>query len=164
MNTLQMNKTILLVLVATTLLFGCGKKMDETKPVRKNVTETVFGTGELVAENTYSVTARTSGYVVLGGLTEGDTIASGGALAMIINKENDYNRESTSAIFEIVMHRNSETGPTLTKARNDIEAAREKLENDSIQYQRYAKLSASGAVSTSETEGIRLQYEQSRIS
>jgi len=39
------------------------EKTEETTPIRKDVTETVFASGVLEANNTYSLTAQTDGYL-----------------------------------------------------------------------------------------------------
>ena len=40
------------------MLFSCGQPTAETKPVIKDVTETVFASGSLAAEGMYSLTAQ----------------------------------------------------------------------------------------------------------
>nr|MCU0322958.1 hypothetical protein [Chitinophagaceae bacterium] len=61
---------------------SCGKKTQETKPIRKDVTETVFASGILEAKNTYSLTAQADGYLVAVNYNEGDIVETGKILAI----------------------------------------------------------------------------------
>ncbi|MEL6804915.1 MAG: transporter, partial [Bacteroidota bacterium] len=59
------------------MLFSCGQPTAETKPVIKDVTETVFASGSLVADGMYSLTAQTTGYLTQLSFEEGDIVDKG---------------------------------------------------------------------------------------
>ena len=50
--------------IGIVFLQSCGKKSEETKPIRKDITKTVFASGILEAKNTYNLTAQADGYLV----------------------------------------------------------------------------------------------------
>lgn len=146
------------------LLLSCGKKTEETKPVRKDVTETVFATGVLEAENTYSLTAETDGYLAEVNFNEGDIVEKGMVLAVINNKENQFNTESAVALFDIARQNTSPDAPALVKAKNEIATARQNLQQDSLQWVRYKNLLATNSVARVDYENARLKYQTSRNS
>ena len=88
-----MKQYTIIAIAAITILSACGKKTQETKPIRKNITETVFASGILEAKNTYSLTAQADGYLVAVNFTEGDIVEAGKVLAVVDNKESGFNKE-----------------------------------------------------------------------
>lgn len=144
------------------LLLSCGKKTEEAKPIRKDVTETVFATGVLEAENTYSLTAQTDGYLAEVNFNEGDFVEQGSVLAVINNKENQFNTESAKALFKIAEANTAADAPALAKARNEIVTARQNLKQDSLQWIRYKNLLASNSIAKVDYENASLKYQTSR--
>ena len=58
---------------------------DTTKPVHKDITEMVFASGVLEADDQYNLTAQTNGYIVKETFEEGDLVKAGQVLAVIDN-------------------------------------------------------------------------------
>jgi multidrug efflux pump subunit AcrA (membrane-fusion protein) len=139
-------------------MMSCGKKEEETKPIRKDVTETVFATGILEADNTYSLTAQTDGYLSEVNFNEGDIVEKGRILAVINNKENLFNTESAIALYDIAQQNTASDAPALAKAKNEIVIAKQNLEQDSLQWIRYKKLLASNSIAKVDYENARLKY------
>lgn len=144
------------------LLMSCGKGTEETRPVRKDVTETVFATGVLEAENTYSLTAQTDGYLAQVNFNEGDIVEQGKVLAVINNKENQFNTESAKALYKIAEANTASDAPALAKAQNEIVSARQNLKLDSLHWARYNNLLASNSIARIDYENAQLKYETSR--
>ncbi|MGL5890202.1 MAG: efflux RND transporter periplasmic adaptor subunit, partial [Bacteroidia bacterium] len=145
------------------LTVSCGRKNDETKPIRKDITLTVFATGELEAENTYHLTAQTDGQLTVVNFAEGDLVKKDDVLAIIENNENIYNTESAKELLAIAQINSRANAPLLTQAVNNAEAAKQKMLLDSVQFLRYEKLIAKQSVSQTEYENIRQQYINSKI-
>lgn len=143
-------------------LVSCGKKTEETKPIRKDVTETVFASGVLEAEGTYNLTAQTDGYLVQIIFKEGDLVKEGTVLAVVDNKENKYNTESTNALYNIAQSNLSPTAPALMQAKNNVAVAKHNLQQDSLQYVRYKKLLETNSVAQIDFENTELKYQTSR--
>jgi multidrug efflux pump subunit AcrA (membrane-fusion protein) len=159
-----MNKPVLfsLTLILSGVFFSCGKKTEETKPVRKDVTETVFASGILEANGTYNLTAQVDGYLRQINFNEGDLVKAGSLLAVIDNKENIFNTQSANALYEIAKSNTSPYAPALVGAQNSIKAAREKLVLDSIQLQRYARLVTDNSVAQIDYDKAALEYKTSK--
>ncbi|HEX7413148.1 MAG TPA: efflux RND transporter periplasmic adaptor subunit, partial [Bacteroidia bacterium] len=82
-----MKKSTLILALTLGLIFNsCGRKFIEIKPIRKDITETVFASGVLVPENQYNLTAQSEGYIIALNFIEGDTVKEGKVLAVIDNK------------------------------------------------------------------------------
>lgn len=144
-------------------LASCGKKTEETKPIRKDVTETVFASGILEAKNTYNLTAQADGYLSQINFEEGTIVTAGTILAVVDNKESGFNTESAEALYRIAERNTSSNAPALLQAQNNINLAKQKMEQDLIQYQRYKKLWETNSVAKVDVENVELQYNNSRI-
>jgi len=150
--------------IATSLvLFSCGKKMNETTPVRKDITETVFASGTLEPEDKYNLTAQSEGYIIELKFDEGDTVKKDQVLAIIDNKTNVVNASGSENLLGIVAQNSGPEGPTLKQAQQNVQLLKEKSEQDSVQLLRYKKLIESNSVSKLELENVRLAYENSKI-
>jgi len=108
------------------LLFFLWKKIQETKPIRKDVTETVFASGTLEADGSYNLTAQTDGYLLQVDFKEGDVVKEGSVLGTINNQESLFNEASANAVFEISKTNTSSSAPLLTQAKNSTKVAYEK--------------------------------------
>ena len=151
-----------LFIIIIALAFSCGKKITETTPVRKDITETVFASGVLVPENQYNVTAQNEGYIVALNFIEGDTVKEGFVLAVVDNKQNTFNAQSAEALLAIAGTNVSPNAPALKQAEANIELAKLKLKEDNLQSERYKKLYDDKSVSKLEYENASLAYENSK--
>ena len=151
-------------IIVLILLISCGKKSNETKPIRKDITETVFASGILVPENQYNMTAQSDGYLIKLNFIEGDTVKMGEVLAMIENKPNDFNSQSANALLSIAGTNISPNAPALKQVADNIELAKLKLKQDELQEERYKKLYDEKSVSKLEYENISLAKENSKAS
>lgn len=149
-----------LILIA--LLGACGKATEETKPIRKDVVETVFASGVLEADGTYQLTAQTDGYLSKVNFEQGDLIRAGITLAVIENPQNVLNTESAAALYEIAKSNTQSNAPSLAQARNTAQMAKRKMELDSIQVIRYQKLLESNSIARNDYDNVLLQYQTSQ--
>lgn len=152
---------------ALLLLLGCSslactQQMDETKPVRKNVTETVFASGVLEADGTYNLTAQTDGTLLQVYFQENDQVGTGAIFALIDNQQNQLNTASTQALYEIAQKNTQANAPSLLQAQNSLVLARRRLTQDSVQWQRYQRLLESKSIAQVEYDNVELQYHNSR--
>jgi HlyD family secretion protein len=157
-------KTIRLLTLTLFILsvYSCGKKTQETKPIRKDVTETVFASGILEANDSYNLTAETDGYLIQIQFNEGDLVKEGQVLAVIDNKQNNFNTKSSSALFEIAQQNTAANAPSLSQAKNSSFLAKQKMDLDSTLYFKYKILVESNSVSKSEYDNSRIQYQTSK--
>jgi HlyD family secretion protein len=143
-------------------LASCGKKTAETKPIRQDVTETVFASGILEAKNTYNLTAQTDGYLLRVNFEEGDLVKAGQLLAAMDNQESRFNKESATDLLAIAQANTSANAPALLQAQNTIHINKVKMEQDFVQYQRYQKLWEANSIAKIDFENVALQYNTSK--
>jgi multidrug efflux pump subunit AcrA (membrane-fusion protein) len=152
-----------LIIIAVILgIVSCGKKTEETKPIRKDVTETVFASGILEAKGTYYLTAQVEGYLVNINFEEGDLVTEGKVLAVIDNKESSFNTQSANELYQLAQSNTQANAPALAQAKTSIDIAKQKMEQDALQEQRYKKLLESNSIARVEYENISLSYQTSK--
>lgn len=150
-------------IIAGFLLFNsCGKKSETTKPMRKNITETVFASGVLVPENLYNLTAQSDGYLISLNFEEGDIVKTNDLLAVIDNKTYDINSQSADMLLNIAKANTLPNAPALKQIETNLQAAQLKMNQDKQQAERYKKLLESNSVSKLEYENMQLAYENSK--
>ena len=155
-------KTYIPILTLLVLLTGCQQEFEDTKPIRKDVTETVFASGKLAAEGTYNLIAKSDGYLVAIDFEEGDVVPRGAVLAVIENEESKFNTRGSQELLEIAEYNTGQYSPALNQAQNSIEIAREQLEQDSLQAARYETLWKQNSVARVDYEKAQLAYNSSR--
>jgi multidrug efflux pump subunit AcrA (membrane-fusion protein) len=157
-----MKKSLFIITGSVLLFSSCGKKTNETKPVRMDITETVFASGTLEPEGKYNLTAQTEGYITELKFDNGDTVKAEQVLAMIDNRTNSINAEGAEGLLRIAGVNASLNGPTLKQAEQNSDLLREKYLQDSLQQQRYSRLLQSGSVSKLEYENVQLAFNSSK--
>jgi HlyD family secretion protein len=140
----------------------CGKKTNETTAQQMDITETVFASGTLEPEGKYNLTAQTEGYIIEMKFDNGDTVKNGETLAIIDNRTNYIGALSAERLLGIAGQNASPEGPTLKQALNNLLLLREKVDQDSLQYQRYLQLSISNSISKLELENSRINFVASK--
>jgi multidrug efflux pump subunit AcrA (membrane-fusion protein) len=144
------------------LLNSCSQKTAEVKPIRKNVTETVFASGVLVPDDNYNLTAQNDGYLINLNFMEGDTFKAGKVLAVIENKQNAINASSTGELLGIAQVNAAPDAPVLKQAEANLNLAQKKMAEDELQAERYKKLYDTKSVSKLEYENANLALDNSQ--
>lgn len=157
-----MRHTIFFLLSSMALMASCAQPTQQTKPIRKDVIETVFGSGVLEAHNTYQLTAQNDGYLVALKFEEGDLIQQGQVLAIIDNIENDLNAKNAEALYDIALRNTQMSAPTLLQAQIAIDNAKQKLAQDRIQEQRYKRLLEKNSIAQNDYETVLLSFETAK--
>ncbi|NJK95072.1 MAG: HlyD family efflux transporter periplasmic adaptor subunit [Bacteroidales bacterium] len=138
------------------------KEYEEAKPVKKNVTETVFASGALEAKETYKLTSLADGYLTDISFKENDFVKQGQILAVIDNKQSLLNTENAQVLYDISKSNASPDSPMLLKAKNAVDMAKSKLEFDEKQFDRYKILFEANSISKADYEKTALQYQNSK--
>lgn len=144
------------------MLSACGPQTEETTPVRKDVTETVFAAGALEAEGMFRLTAQTSGYITALHVQEGEIIEQGKVLAVIENNENIINTQGSSELLNIAKSNTSDNAPLLRQAEYTININKQKMEQDKKTLERYERLLKSKSIAQVEYENALLAYQTSK--
>lgn len=149
------------VLIGLIFLASCSSNEGEVSPIKKDITETVFASGSLEAEDQYQLIAQTEGYIKDMHFDEGDSVMLGQELAIIENITFEANRTATSEQLRIAEFNLTSNAPAIQEANANLEYALSKKEQDEKQVQRYRELYKKESVSALELENIELTYAQS---
>lgn len=154
-------KKLILFTVLIISLASCGKKTQEIQPIRKDITETVYASGLLEAEGNYKLTAQADGYLINVNFKEGDIITEGSILAIIDNKGNEINAQSSKDLLAIAQANLNPNAPLLQQAKQNIAIAKNKMLQDQVQANRYKELWSSNSVAKIEWENAELNAKTS---
>lgn len=152
---------IVTVLAITMAMVSCGKKTITTQPERKDITELVFATGVLKADNEYSLTAQAEGYITAIYFEEGDEFKAGKIMAVIDNKQARVNATQSDRLLKIAKTNATESSPLFQQVKANVAAAREKIKQDEQQVERYRKLYESNSIAKVEYENMQLNLSNS---
>jgi multidrug efflux pump subunit AcrA (membrane-fusion protein) len=148
--------SVFLSIILAIFLFSCGKKTETTTVQRKDITEMVFATGSLKADDEYLVAAQADGYLKTLNFEEGDVINAGKVLAVIDNKQSLVNVNQTGKLLAIAKANASENAPLIQQIRININLAKEKLKQDELQAERFRKLLETNSIAKVEYENATL--------
>ncbi len=152
-------RIFLIVLFPALVLTACLNKRKEVQPQLRQLTEAVYASGTLVPENEYKVVSSTDGFLQKALVKEGDSVKKGQLLFIL---SNNTQQTQVSAALEVVTKTipvAAPDAPAVKDFENRLASARIRLENDELQYKRYKNLYEQNAISASNYEKYRLQYE-----
>ena len=157
------NKICLLGFVVLLVLTGCSNQ-DKVSPVRKDIVDVVFASGNIETINQYNVTSLVEGYLVNTFVTEGDSVKRGEYLFHIQDETQSAQLESSIASYDYAVNSANPDSEILLQLNSQKLQAKNKYEIDSIDYERYDVLIKTKAVARVEYERAKLNYENSRLS
>lgn len=148
--------SLFLSIILAISMFSCGKKTETTTVQRKDITEMVFATGSLKADDEYLVAAQSDGYLKSVKFEEGDMVNAGKVLAVIDNKQSLVNVNQSGKLLTIAKANASENAPLIQQMRVNINLAKEKLKQDELQVDRFRKLLETNSIAKVEYENATL--------
>ncbi|KGD66874.1 efflux RND transporter periplasmic adaptor subunit [Flavobacterium aquatile] len=158
-----MRKEYLIVVIVMYLFFAaCSDKQNDAQVQRKDITEMVFASGMLEADNQYNLTAQTDGHLIQMNFEEGTLVTKGQVIAVIDNNQNIINAESAGQLHTIASNNTLSSAPALQEIKANIIAATAKVKLDEQQLERYKRLYASNSVSRTEYDNIQLSLTNSQ--
>ena len=141
---------------------SCGKQSDEIKPIKRDLAEVVYASGNIYPENEYKVFSNVTGFLEQALVNEGDTIQTNDILFLIAGPNRRSETEATTLALKIAEENAGKNSPLLMQLQQRYLNAKSKASNDSINLNRYSGLVKTGAVSQSEYDRIKLQSETSQ--
>jgi len=153
---------ILLALAAVFFAVACRKEVKTVLPQVRPLTEAVYASGNLYPDEEYKVFSNVNGYLTKAYVVEGDSVTRNMPLFLVDGPNREVDKNAALAIYEISRDNASRNAPALQELENRLQTAILKTQTDSLQWQRYQNLYESKAVSKSEWERVKLQYEVSR--
>lgn len=142
------------------LLLSCGKN-EEVKPLRQDIQELVFASGQLEWDDSYNVIAQTDGVLGKVVFEVGQPVTKGMIIASIDNKVNEVNAESAQEQLVISNQNVTANAPALLQLEQNIQFAQSKYLQDKKQAERYERLQQNNIGSKVEYENAQLAAKNS---
>jgi HlyD family secretion protein len=159
-----MNRFPFLLLATTILIFAnsCGSKTTDDKPLKKDLAEVVYASGNIYPEKEYKVFSNVTGFLEQALVKEGDTININDILFLVGGPNRRSETEATTLALRVAEENAGKGSPMLIQLQQRYLNAKSKASNDSINLNRYSGLVKTGAVSQAEYDRIALQAESSQ--
>lgn len=142
------------------LLPSCSKKQQVIYPAYKSVTQSVYASGVIKTRGQYQVFSKTAGVLDNIFITEGDSVHVGQKLATISNGAASLNSAASQLAASYNAVQNNQA--RLQQLEYEIQAARQKKDNDSALYARQAALWQQGIGTRNELDLRQLNAKTSQ--
>jgi len=129
-----------LVLLAALAATGCKRKDAVIYPQKRTITEAVYASGKIVAEDEYSVFALSNGRIVKKLVKDGDTVRKGQVLYEIANDAAQARVAAAQQQYNISAANLLPGSPLLKDLQLSLQSANIRLHNDSLTYFRWKRL------------------------
>lgn len=141
---------------------GCNKAPKTVQPTYKPLTEAVYASGRVEAQDGYLVYALAEGIVQRIYVTEGQLVKAGDVLYQIENEEQRLRERTARQTFELARSNAGTDSPVLAELRAQLAAARARASNDSLNELKYRALLQTRSVSDGEYRRFQQLYDLSR--
>jgi RND family efflux transporter MFP subunit len=148
---------ILLLLSVT----ACKPKYDEFSPKVAPVTEAVFASGVIEPKDAYTVTSLSDGFIVKSYVTENDLVHDGQLLFQLDNRQQKTQVQIAQTNLQYARINAAGSSPALLQIKAQIEAAKVKMQTDSLALARYQRLYTTNSVSKQDLDNARANYQNS---
>lgn len=152
----------LLTILSMTFLFSACDSSESTSVQRKDILDAVFASGHIITDDEYLITAKGEGYLSKSLVAEGDKVSEGVPLFYLSNDVPATELNNAQINYLDAQQRYSNASPQIQELQLQINQAKSQVKNDERNFQRYAKLVKTQAVSESEYEKVKLQYENAQ--
>ncbi len=137
---------------------GC-KKVEQTTPVRKDIVDAVFASGNIITQNQYAVTANAEGFLKDALVSEGDSVKQGQLLFNVINNVQQSQVANAAINYDYAKTKADLSAPQIQQYQIQIGQARQQAKTDSVNFGRYQRLIKTKAVAQADYERAQLQYQ-----
>lgn len=142
------------------LITGCSNS-NIVHPQRKNIIETVYASGKIMADSEYTVFALNPGTVIKKLAKEGDHVEKGQVLYTINNTAPAAKLDAANIAYQNARQNLSANSRILTDLKLSMQNADIKFSNDSLQYARLKALWAQNIGTKSALDNAEVQYRTS---
>ena len=150
-----------LALAALMCTASCKPKYDETSPKTGPVTEAVFASGSIEPKDAYTVTSLSDGFIIHSYVVENDLVQDGQVLFRLDNRQQNTQVNIAQTNLQYAQINASGNAPALVQVKTQIDAAKIKMQTDSLNLQRYEHLYTTNSVSKQDLDNARLSFESS---
>lgn len=161
---MKKNKELFILnIFITFLLFSCENNKTQTiTPVYEKLTESVYSSVTIQPDSLYAVFSSVTGIIDKVMVEEGDVVKEGDELFLITNNTPVLNTENARLALQIAQENYNGKNAVLEDMKNEIEIAKLKLVNDSINYLRQKNLWQQNIGAKAEYDAAKLNFEASK--
>ncbi|CAG5015955.1 hypothetical protein DYBT9275_05449 [Dyadobacter sp. CECT 9275] len=158
---MKAKSTTLFTAILLMCLCACSGQ-EETHPVRKTLQQAVFASGHLEQEDEYVIAATAEGTILEMNMREGDNLTAGQILVRIKSDVANNQLQEAKIVYNDARQNAAPSAPQLSELRAQLGVARAQLDQDQLNYERYAALRSKNSASQLEYEKAALQYKTSK--
>ncbi|HYK77647.1 MAG TPA: efflux RND transporter periplasmic adaptor subunit [Daejeonella sp.] len=155
-------KTWKLIFLLPLLLQCCNNKKEVVKARISTITESVYASGIIKAQQQYQVFSTVNGILQKKYVTEGQEVKKGDPLFLIENQTPILNTENARLALELSQKNASANSAQLQELETILNTAKDKLQNDSIMFFRQKNLWSQNVGSRTDLEQRQLAYTSSK--
>lgn len=153
---------ILLSLLLIISLTACQRNQDTIKPQRKPLMEAIYASGFVVARDEYQVFSQAEGYLSTKLVIDGDTVRRGDPLFIIEADQQSARYRIARENYDRASANYGKGSPVVNELIAAVDAARSKMQFDSLNFVRYSNLLKSNATTRSDYDRMKLQFDNSK--
>lgn len=152
-----------ILLASILLLFSCSQKeTDEIQPKKGTVTESVYASGVIKADNQYTVFPTVSGVLQKINVSVGQTITKGQSLFQIESEKAQLATENARLAYQMSQESGRFIQDKIAEAELRVQSAKDKLTLDESVYKRSKNVKEYNAISEVDFERVELAYKNSK--
>jgi HlyD family secretion protein len=163
LKTIKMKFVNLFLLVILFLFLSCSKKEDGVKPDVGNVTESVYASGVIKADDQYTVFSTVNGVLQKIKVTAGQAISQGQLLFELESEKAELNTENARLTYQLSQGNSRYIKDKIAEMELKIQSARDKLILDESLYNRNKRLRHLEINSKIDFEKSELTFKNSKI-
>ena len=141
---------------------ACKPKFDVTSPKIAPVTEAIFASGSIEPKDAYTITSLSDGFITRSYVVENDKVRSGQLLFQLDNRQQRTQVQIAQTNVSFAKISAAQNSPNLLQQKAQIDAARAKMQTDSVTLSRLQRLLTTNSVSHQDVDNASLNYQSSK--
>lgn len=156
------NSTLFLFILATMVLWGCGKKREQTKPRLSEISESVYASARIKAVDQYTIFPSMNGTLKEVLVEAGDTVKENQDLFRLDDLTSKLNSENARLALQLAEENAQKGSEKRNELKIAINLAREKYNLDADLLKKQKNLWAQGVGSKADLDQRELAAENSK--
>ncbi len=157
------NYIIILISILTAITFSCSNKdSGEIKPIKGTITESVYASGIIKAEDQYTVLSSVSGVLQNTKVVVGQSINIGQPLFQIDSDKASLTTENARLAYQLSQENSRYIQDKISEMETKVQTAKDKLALDQSVYNRNKNIKQYNVISEVEYEKVELAYKNSK--
>lgn len=158
-----MRYSFFIVLLILLITASCSKKEgEEIQPKKGTITESVYASGVVKAENQYTVFSTVNGVLQKINVTVGQSITQGQSLFQIESEKAALTTENARLAYQLSQESNRYIQDKISEMETKVQMAKDRLALDQSVYNRNKNIKEYKVISEVEYERVELAYKNSK--